>query len=192
LPAKAIRGRGARSSNTGIGTVQAQLSGLTGAYAELREELRRFLTVRLGDAVEAEDVLQELWIRAKAGGRGPVANPRAYLYRAAQNLALDMVRARAARQRRDGEWIGAPHRSSHAEPVDASPDAEAMMLAREDAAALASAMAALPERAGRAFRLHKLDGLSHAEVAARLGISRSGVEKHIAVAMAHLRRAMKD
>jgi RNA polymerase sigma factor (sigma-70 family) len=176
----------------GIGTVQVQLSGLTGTYAALREELRRFLTARLGDAMEAEDVLQELWIRAQAGNRGPVANPRAYLYRAAQNLALDMVRARTARQRRDGEWIGAPQRPGHAEPADVSPDAEAMMLAREEAAALASAISALPEGAGRAFRLHKLDGLSHAEVAARLGISRSGVEKHIAVAMAHLRRAMKD
>lgn len=66
------------------------------------------------------------------------------------------------------------------------------MLAREETAALASAIAALPQAAGRAFRLHKLDGLSHADVAEQLGISRSGVEKHIAVAMAHLRRAMKD
>ena len=40
--------------------------------------------------------------------------------------------------------------------------------------------------------MHKFDGLSHAEIAARLGISRSGVEKHIAVAMVHLRRALKD
>jgi RNA polymerase sigma-70 factor (ECF subfamily) len=66
------------------------------------------------------------------------------------------------------------------------------MLAREETAALASAIAALPEGAGRAFRLHKIDGLSHAEVAAKLGISRSGVEKHIAVAMAHLRRMLGD
>jgi RNA polymerase sigma-70 factor (ECF subfamily) len=178
--------------SSGIGTVNVQLSGLTGAYAEHREELRRFLTARLGDASEAEDVLQELWIRAQASDSGPIANPRAYLYRAAQNLALDTVRARSARKRRENEWMGARHDPRYAEPADTSLDAEAAMLAREETAALASAIAALPEGAGRAFRLHKIDGLSHAEVAAKLGISRSGVEKHIAVAMAHLRRMLGD
>jgi RNA polymerase sigma-70 factor (ECF subfamily) len=63
---------------------------------------------------------------------------------------------------------------------------------REIVARIASAIAALPEGAAQAFRLHKIDGLSHAEVAARLGISRSGVEKHIAVAMKHLRRLLAD
>ncbi len=158
---------------------------------ELRGELLRFLTARLGDAGSAEDALQELWLRLQAMDSGPVANARAYLYRAAQNVALDIVRTRQRGIARDGQWAAA-HGGSGAEPVDLSPDAEAAMLAREEAAALASAIAALPEAAGRAFRLHKFDGLSHAEVAARLGISRSGVEKHIAVAMAHLRRAMKD
>lgn len=158
---------------------------------ELRGELLRFLTARLGDAASAEDALQELWLRLQTMDSGPVANARAYLYRAAQNVALDIVRTRQRGIARDGQWAAAQG-GSGAEPVDLSPDAEAAMLAREEAAALASAIAALPEAAGRAFRLHKFDGLSHAEVAARLGISRSGVEKHIAVAMAHLRRAMKD
>ncbi|MBN8816235.1 MAG: RNA polymerase sigma factor [Sphingomonas sp.] len=165
---------------------------MTGAYAEFREELRRFLIARLGDAAEADDALQELWIRANAGDSGPIANPRAYLYRAAQNLALDVVRSRTSRQRRDREWADSLRDRAFIEPVDLSPNAEAAMLAREDAAALASAIAALPEKAGQVFRLHKIDGLSHADIAARLGISRSGVEKHIAVAMAHLRRAMAD
>lgn len=103
-----------------------------------------------------------------------------------------MVRSRTSRQRRDREWADSLRDRAFIEPVDLSPNAEAAMLAREDAAALASAIAALPEKAGQVFRLHKIDGLSHADIAARLGISRSGVEKHIAVAMAHLRRAMAD
>jgi len=40
-------------------------------------------------------------------------------------------------------------------------------------------------------RRHKLDGLSHAEVAAEFGITRSAVEKHIAVALRHLREAIE-
>lgn len=165
---------------------------MAGAYVERRDELRRFLTARLGDPTDADDVLQELWIRLQAVDTGPVANARAYLYRAAQNIALDVVRARTKRARRDGEWADTQRDRRFAEPADPAPDAEAAMLAREDAAALASAIAALPAGAGRAFRLHKFDGLSHAEVAATLGISRSGVEKHIAVAMAHLRRTLGD
>lgn len=160
-------------------------------YADIRHELLRFLTARLGNATEAEDVLQDLWLRVQAADAGPIANGRGYLYRSAQNLALDAVRARLRNAARDGQWASA-HSGQGTEPVDLSPNAEADMLEREEIAALASAIAALPEGAGRAFRLHKLDGLSYAEVAARLGISRSGVEKHIAVAMAHLRRAMRD
>ena len=171
--------------------VPAPSSGLAQVYAEIHGELLRFLIARLGDVAAAEDVMQDLWLRIHATDTGPVSNSPAYLYRAAQNLALDVVRARHRRSARDAQWASA-HSGPGAEPVDLAPNAEAAMLAREEVAALSSAIAALPEAAGRAFRLHKLEGLSHAEVAARLGISRSGVEKHIALAMVHLRRAMKD
>jgi len=186
-------GRGARHTRAiqaKDAPVFAQSSGLAQVYTEIRGELLRFLVARLGDPMAAEDVLQDLWLRLQSVDSGPVANSRAYLYRAAQNIALDFVRARQRGAARDRQWASV-HGAPGQEPVDPSPNAEADLLAREEAEILASAIAALPEAAGRAFRLHKLEGLSHAEVAERLGISRSGVEKHIAVAMAHLRRAMK-
>lgn len=82
--------------------------------------------------------------------------------------------------------------SSGSDVIDASRNAEEAMLEREETRLLVTAMATLPEGARRAFELHKLEGLSHGEVAARLGISKSGVEKHMAVAMKYLRRAMRD
>lgn len=168
-------------------------SGLTLIYAELRSELLRFLTARIGDRAEAEELLQELWVRVQAVDPGPIANPRSYLYRAAQNLALDRVRARRRQMAREDQWA-ATQRLPHAgqEAGDIRGTAEDAMIAREEADALATALAALPAGAGRVLKLHKFDGLSHAEIAQRLGISRSGVEKHIAVAMAHLRRALSD
>ena len=69
---------------------QPSPSGLSQLLGVLRPELLRFLAARLGDAGEAEDILQELWIRVRDGAGGPVGNGRAYLYRAAQNLALDV------------------------------------------------------------------------------------------------------
>ncbi|MBS0503763.1 MAG: RNA polymerase sigma factor [Proteobacteria bacterium] len=169
-------------------------SGLAALFEAHRAELLRFLAARTGNAVEAEDLAQELWLRAHRAPSGPVANGRAYLFRVANNLVLDQVRERVRRQKRDHSW----HAAEYGEPgtagdaPDARADIEGAAFEREEAALLASAIANLPEGARRAFRLHKIDGLSHAEVAAELGISKSGVEKHIALAMRHLRAALSD
>lgn len=190
LVEKARIGHGAGPSKEPL--ISTSPSGLTQLFGELRGELLRFLAARIGDRSEAEDLVQELWLRVSTVDPGPIANGRAYLYRVAQNLVLDRVRERRRRERRDGEWADSQTIKVAGEAADARPNAADAIIEREDAAALAAAIAALPEGAGRAFRLHKLEGLPHAEVAARLGISRSGVEKHIAVAMTHLRRALKD
>lgn len=165
--------------------------GLLAVYDAHRAALRRFLAARCGDPAEAEDLMQELWLAARAGASGPVGNARAYLFRMANNLVLARRRAALRGAARDRAWITLRH-GEVAEPADDAPAADAALIAREEAAALASAIANLPAAAGRAFRLHKFDGLSHEQVAQQLGISRSGVEKHIALAMAHLRRALHD
>ena len=168
-------------------------SGLAQQYLGLRIELLRFLTARLGTPEDAEEILQELWLRIAAADTGPIANPRAYLYRAAQNLAIERIREQRRRQVRDHDWSETRRAPiTGAEPADPRAGADEMMIASQQLAQLASAIAALPEAAGRAFRMHKFDGLPHGEIAARLGISRSGVEKHIALAMAHLRRSLAD
>lgn len=170
-----------------------EAGGLEAVYQQYRAELLRFLTARTGQAAEAEDVMQEMWLRLQGGASGPVAHPRAYLYRMGQNLVLDRRREAERRERRDKLWVEmAAGAEATGDMADARPDALEAMLEREEAAQLASAIANLPEGAGRAFRLHKIDGLSHGEVASRMGISRSGVEKHMAVAMKYLRRALAE
>jgi RNA polymerase sigma-70 factor (ECF subfamily) len=161
---------------------------LRGLYVAHRTELVRFLTARTGDPAEAQDLVQEVWLRIERGGVGPVANGRAYLFRIAHHLVLDRVRERARRAVRERDWadVALDQRAGEGDPQQVATDE--LLIASQDAARLAAAIAALPAGAGRAFRLHKIDELSHAETAARLGISRKGVEKHMAVAMAHLRR----
>lgn len=170
-------------------------TGLEAIYRDIRLYLLRFLTARTADAAEAEDVLQELWIKLQSLPTGPVAHGRAYLYRMAQNLVVDRLRGRQRRARRERVWIDdrdGPGYNIAIEPVAQGQNAEDVLLEREEAALLASAVANLPVGARRAFELHKMQGLSHAEVAATLGISRSGVEKHMTVAMKYLRRALLD
>ncbi len=164
------------------------------AYGVHRAEILRFLTARTGDRGEAEDLLQELWVRTQTQLTGPVANGRAYLFRMAQNLVIDRLREKQRRMARERRWSDqeTDFAAAGIEPADQRRTAEEAMLDREEIAALVSAVTTLPEGARRAFELHKLDGMSHAEVAARLGISKSGVEKHMAVAMKYLRRALMD
>lgn len=168
--------------------------GLEACYRECRAELLRFLIARTGDPGEAEEILQDMWLRLPAAARSPVANARAYLYRMAQNQVVDRLREKQRRMKRERLWLddrvgGA---TGGMEPADTAPNAEDVILAREETALLASAIATIPEAARRAFELHKVDGFSHAEVAVQLHISKSGVEKHIAVAMKYLRRALLD
>jgi len=170
------------------------VSGL-GALLELhRADLLRFLAARCGNAEAAQDLLQELWIKAASVESGPIANGRAYLFRMANNLVLDEVRGRRRAMRRDREWIG-PDTDAALPPEErADPEmpADEQIASRQEAEILHAAIAALPAGAQRALRLHRIDGFGQAEVAEIMGISRSGVEKHIALAMKHLRNALAD
>lgn len=167
---------------------------LSNLHGHHRAELLRFLAARTGDMAEAEDILQELWIRASAQPPASIEHWRGYLFRTANNLLIDRLRARRRREARERNWSESMHGpiSSIEEVADSADTADLALEAHEEAGRLARAIASLPEGARRAFELHKIDGLSHAEVAARLGISKSGVEKHMAVAMKYLRRSLTD
>lgn len=168
--------------------------GLEAVYEASQADLLRFLVARTGDRAEAEDLMQELWIKIGHAPTGPILHGRAYLYRMAQNLMVDRLRERERRKHREQNWYGNHTNLGPAgtDPSDPGQNAEEAMLEREETALVASAIANLPPGARRAFELHKLQGLSQGEVAQQLGISRSGVEKHMTVAMKYLRRALLD
>lgn len=169
-------------------------SGLLACLEQHRGELARFLAARCGDAGEAEDLLQDLWLKVAGLTPGPVTNPRAYLFRMANNLVLDRARARRRDMARDRAWIDADGPSPETiedRPDPALPADEA--LAREQEAALVrAAIDRLPPGAARAFRLCRIEGRKLEETAGILGISRSGVEKHLALAMKNLRADLID
>ncbi|GAB1515178.1 RNA polymerase sigma-70 factor [Actinophytocola sp. KF-1] len=63
----------------------------------------------LGSAADAEDAVQDTWVRWSAADRGAVADPKAYLVRIVTNVAMDRLRS-AARQRETyvGPWLPEP------------------------------------------------------------------------------------
>lgn len=160
-------------------TAQATPS-LTDAYFEQREALGRFIQARLGGGIDVEDVLQDLYLKvAGIDAATEVRDARAYLYRLASNLMMDRWRSGRRAAARDGAWRMVSHVTGGTEDAADEPSAEAVVAGRERLAALMKALEALPAKTGTIFRMHKFDGLSYAEVAARLEISRSSVEKHM-------------
>ncbi len=174
-----------------IGVADAGLAALLNAE---RGSLLRFLTARCGDPSEAEDLLQELWLKVATTAVGPIANGRAYLFRMANNLALDHARARRRSMRRDHSWLAAdePFAADIEARPDPAPGAEAHLIQEQEAQQVRRAIDALPDGARRALLLYRFERRGQGEIAAIMGISRSGVEKHLALAMKHLRRSLSD
>ncbi|HEX3365082.1 sigma-70 family RNA polymerase sigma factor [Phenylobacterium sp.] len=162
-------------------------SALIGLYLERRTDLVRFFTVRLRSAAAAEDLVQDIYVRL-SGIDQPVEiqNPMAYLYRLGSNLMLDRLRGERRTAHRDGAWLDSQTTRVGIHEVSAEPDAETAVAARQRLALLTEALTELSPQTQRVFRMHKFEGLSHPEVAAKLGISRSAVEKHMMAALKHL------
>lgn len=167
-------------------------SGLRGYFTALRPRLLRFLAARLGNPADAEDILQDMWLKLDRLQSGPIASPDAYLHKMALNLANDLIRQRNRGSARDAAWLDASSGDGHAGEGDPAPSPEREVAGRQELQRLTVAIAALPERAREVFQRHRLHGESHGDVAAALGISKSAVEKHMATAMRHLLIAMNE
>ncbi|AYD04159.1 RNA polymerase sigma factor [Neorhizobium sp. NCHU2750] len=149
-------------------------------------ELVSYLTLRLGGRSEAEDAFQDTFLKAQGIVSTPeIANPRAYVFRIAENVAMDRLRRRVA-QRRYLSTDDIPEA-----PADIA-TAEQIVDYRQRLKRLEVIIDGLPARQRQVFLMHKFDGMSHAEIARELGISRSGVEKLIMKALSTCRQKMDD
>ena len=144
--------------------------GLESAFLEHQRRVFRAAFRITGNAQDAEDVLQTVFLRLARQGEGTlaVANPSSYLYRAAINAALDLLRAR-----REHPSVPLEEAQGSLEGSGWRPDQ--VHEAAELRAWLRRAIAALPPRAAEVFALRHLEGLENKEIARALGMSRVAV-----------------
>jgi RNA polymerase sigma-70 factor (ECF subfamily) len=149
-------------------------------------ELVSFLCARLGNRQAAEDVAHDAYLRVlERTDSGQIEHPRAFLYRTALNLVVDRHRRHQVRQAESLDALEADGRFLSAElQQDMQLDQRLAMMQK--------ALDELSKVCRDCFLLRKLDGLSHQQIAERLGISRSLVEKHIVNAMKHCRVRMRQ
>jgi len=158
----------------------------TSLFQQYYGELLRFVTAKLGCREQAADVVQDTFVRIHCvQDLSAVTQPRAFLYKTALNLSVDLFRRQRIRAERT-----APLNATEDLPSMATRPDDAVE-ARERVQLLRDAIAELPPKCRQVFLLHKFMELSHAEISGRLGISRNMVEKHVMKAMAHCRRRVE-
>lgn len=124
----------------------------------------------LGSRAQAEDVVQEAWVRFDAAvRRQAIDEPLAYLYRIVRNLALDR---RGANARERCLFVAAADDEiARSSMRCAIPTPEGIALYRDELRQLRDAMRALPERTRLAFQMRRVGGCKLREIADRLNVS---------------------
>lgn len=145
------------------------------------EEHRRFLVGlayrMLGSLAEAEDIVQDAFLRWSEVEQDKVENPRAYLARVVSRLCLDRMKsAQARREQYVGTWLP--------EPMLASP---AQSIAEDLSVALLLTLERLSPLERAAFLLHDVFDMDYAEVAGALDRSEAACRQLAARAREHVR-----
>jgi RNA polymerase sigma-70 factor (ECF subfamily) len=143
-------------------------------------ELMRFVSQRVRCDEDAQDILQQTFIRyAEYSSKNCVDNPRAFIFRIAANMVVDHHRLIFNRQ----EYDTNEYTLHSIEDTGQNLEQQCDHLQRLEA--LNRAMQQLPEICRQAFYLNRIEGYTHAEIAGKLEISESMVGKHLVRAMKH-------
>jgi RNA polymerase sigma factor (sigma-70 family) len=153
-------------------------------YRTTLAPLRRYLARLLGNATEAQDVAHDAYLRVYPSVTKTTADrPEALLYITARRLAINRLKRRSISPiARDALNLDTT--------ASSAPGVAQQVMARQEFGLLEQAIAGLPEGCRAVLLLRKVELLSHREIANRLGIAISTVEKQHARALRLLRAAL--
>ncbi|RMB84102.1 RNA polymerase sigma-70 factor [Streptomyces shenzhenensis] len=139
----------------------------------------------LGRVADAEDVVQDAWLRWSGADHGQVREPRAYLVRITTRLAIDRLREiRARGETYAGPWLPEPCVTDFADTV--ADGAERAVLADSVSFAVLVVLESLSPLERAVFVLREAFGLPHAEIAAALDRGEAAVRQLAARARRHV------
>ena len=152
-----------------------------------RSPLKRFFERRLKDRPDSDDLVQEVFVRlTRQGQLDSIEHLDAYVFQIAANVLRDHARRWSVR-----------FEESHAGELDDAQieggfSPERVLLGKESVERLIAGLFELPEKTRVIFSLYHFDSVSQVEIARRLGMSISTVEKHMGRANAHLLGILGD
>jgi RNA polymerase sigma factor (sigma-70 family) len=151
--------------------------------------LRRYLARMVRNNNDAEDLAHDAYQRVyQAMDKQEVQKPQAFLFTTARRLALKQIRRKQIAPVRD---VGGDDKVIDL-AASGAPGVERLVMARQEWARVEAAIADLPPGCRSVLLLSQREGLSHAEIGARLSIAISTVEKQHARALRLLRQKLHE
>jgi RNA polymerase sigma-70 factor, ECF subfamily len=148
------------------------------------------LAVRmLRDRLAAEDVTQDVFIqvwRQAANYDAARASPEAWMMMIARTRILDRLRSRAA------GVVLKPVGDNLPDTPDAEDWPDDLAITHEDAVSVRTALATLPQDQKQAIELAFFDGLTHAEISAKLGAPLGTIKTRIRLGLMKIKEALRD
>lgn len=147
-----------------------------------------YLVRELRDAHEAEDLLQEVFLRAWRSRKKFLggSSVRVWIYAIARNLVIDHVRRRVP--------VPAPEltliKTGSEESSSTADEPERSMMRKELASAIEEAILRLPEELRETFCLVRFDGMRYRDAAEVLGVTEAAVKMRMLRAMRQLRESL--
>nr|WP_285236589.1 sigma-70 family RNA polymerase sigma factor [Sphingobium sp. BHU LFT2] len=133
-----------------------------------RASLIRYARRMAGNTDDAEDIVQEAWLRTTTGAaKLPAAEMMAYLRMTVRNLALNGIR----RKRIEARIFEAEGETETVEIPSELPDPEATAISRDEYARIIAAFNGMPENMRKAVEMHRIGGERLKDIAAHLGVS---------------------
>lgn len=154
------------------------------AYLAQRDDLLRIARRLVGCPSLAEDLVQDSWFRWSHAKYHP-GEAKPVLRRIVSNLSMDWHRRQQREKRRDVDY--------HTTLTDSReywPDAERVVVARQDLRRVVVALSKLPKRTLFALSLYSVQGRTYREIGAALGISHVAAFKLVAQALAKAAAAL--
>ena len=156
-------------------TAEDNASAISSAFVENESAIKRFLRRFFSVSHDVEEVSQETFLKAfQAAKSREIEQPKAFLFGVARNVALKRLSKNA---RAIVDFVEDSQPNGDIEDEISLEDA---IDSRQRMLIFAEAVSTLPAQCQRVFIMKKVYGLSHKEISARLKISVSTVEKHVA------------
>jgi RNA polymerase sigma factor (sigma-70 family) len=161
---------------------------VTDLVASHGERLRRFLLARVRNVSDVPDIVQEVYLRMlRVPNVESIRSPEAYLFTVAQHVAQQHILKQSA-------IPPSIELTRMLDPPHAAPDADPVLGvdAQQCLEKLQGTLDGLSPKARATFMLHRRDGLSFDEIAARLGTSRPMVKKYLMKALLQFRQQLEQ